>query len=137
FERDCFRQHNIYRHQHRACRLLWSADLASDAAEWAEHLASTNRLEHSPQKECGENLACAGGYDLRGDKAAEMWYDEVKDYNFETLAYNAKCGHFTQLVWRGTKEIGVAKRVSADGTQFVVARYHPPGNVLGEFKENI
>jgi hypothetical protein len=100
-------------------------------------LAATNTFEHSPQKETGENLACAKGYDLRGDKVAEMWYDEIKDYNFEIPAFNAKCGHFTQLIWRGTKEFGVAKSIGADGAQYVVARYNPPGNTLGEFKDSI
>lgn len=137
FQIDCIRQHNIYRHRHRACRLLWSEDLAAGAAEWADHLAATKTLEHSPQKECGENLACAKGYDLRGDKVADMWYEEIKDYNFETPAFNAKCGHFTQTIWRGTKEFGVAKSIADDGSQYVVARYNPPGNVLGEFKDSI
>lgn len=137
FQRDCIRQHNIYRHQHRACRLVWSENLAKAAAAWSEHLAATNNLEHSSDKEHGENLASAKGYDLRGDKVAEMWYDEVKDYDFETPAFNAKCGHFTQMIWRDTKEIGVAKSVAEDGSQYVVARYNPPGNVLGEFKNGI
>jgi len=137
FQRDCIRQHNIYRHQHRACRLVWSEELSRAAAAWADHLATTNTLQHSTDKEFGENLACAKGYDLRGDKVAEMWYDEVKDYNFETPAYNAKCGHFTQMIWRDTKELGVAKTTASDGVQYVVARYSPPGNVVGEFKNGI
>lgn len=137
FQRDCIRQHNIYRHQHRACRLVWSEDLAKASAAWADHLASTNTLEHSSDKDHGENLASAKGYELRGDKVAEMWYDEIQDYNFEIPAFNAKCGHFTQMIWKDTKEFGVAKSVAADGSQYVVARYHPPGNVVGEFKNCI
>ncbi|XP_031560007.1 titin-like isoform X3 [Actinia tenebrosa] len=137
FQIDCIRQHNIYRHRHRACRLLWSEDLAAAAAQWADHLAATKTLDHSPQKECGENLACAKGYDLRGDKVADMWYEEISDYNFEIPAFNAKCGHFTQMIWRGTKEFGVAKTIADDGSQYVVARYNPPGNILGEFKDSI
>lgn len=137
FQRECIIQHNIYRHQHRACRLVWSDDLANAAEAWAEHLASNNVLEHASDKDHGENLASAKGYELRGDKVAEMWYDEIKDYNFETPAYNAKCGHFTQMIWRDTKQLGVAKTTATDGTQYVVARYYPAGNVLGEFKTSI
>lgn len=116
---------------------MWSEELCNAAGAWAEHLAATNTLEHSSDKDHGENLASAKGYELRGDKVAEMWYDEVKDYNFEIPAFNAKCGHFTQMIWRETKQLGVAKCTAADGTQYVVARYYPPGNVLGEFKTSI
>ena len=33
--------------------------------------------------------------------------------------------------------MGVAKASNANGTQFVVARYYPAGNVLGRFPENV
>ena len=29
------------------------------------------------------------------------------------------------------------RRTSKDGTQYVVARYHPPGNIVGEFRDNV
>jgi hypothetical protein len=37
-----------------------------------------------------------------------MWYDEVTNpgYNFETGGFSGGTGHFTQLVWKGTTELG-------------------------------
>ena len=77
------------------------------------------------------------GKDLNGSEAVEMWYKEATDYNFEVPAYNAKCGNFTQVVWASSRELGVAKCVADDGTQYVAALYKPTGNIVGEFKDNV
>jgi hypothetical protein len=37
-------------------------------------------------------------------------------------------GHFTQLVWRATTELGCA-RAQCGGIDVVVCQYDPPGNV--------
>lgn len=66
-----------------------------------------------------------------------MWYDEIKDYNFDNPGNFGGTGHFTQVVWAGSSEMGVAKAGEGDGTQYVVARYSPAGNVMGQFKENV
>ena len=44
-----------------------------------------------------------------------------------------KYGHFTQMVWKTTTEIGcaVGKRKDIPG-YIVVCRYNPPGNVIGQ-----
>lgn len=46
-------------------------------------------------------------------------------------------GHFTQVVWKGSREIGVGKARSNDGKILVVANYRPAGNVIGRFSENV
>ena len=66
-----------------------------------------------------------------------MWYEEIKDYNFGNPGFSSGTGHFTQVIWVGSQEVGVAKASNANGTQFVVARYYPAGNVLGRFPENV
>lgn len=137
FEQDCLLQHNLYRRQHRVKPLKWSEELAEGARRWAEHLASVNSLETFEGKEVGENLTSVHGNVLNGSEAADSWYKEATDYNFEDPAFNAKCGRFTQVVWASSREFGVAKCVADDGTQYVVARYKPAGNIVGEFKENV
>jgi len=45
-------------------------------------------------------------------------------------------GHFTQIVWKNTTEMGIAM-AKRDGTCVVVACYHPRGNIVGQFTENV
>ena len=77
------------------------------------------------------------GYEMTGQRAVDMWYEEIKDYSFGNPGFSSGTGHFTQVVWIGSQEVGVAKVSNANGTQYVVARYYPPGNVLGRFPENV
>lgn len=66
-----------------------------------------------------------------------MWYEEINKYRFNNPGFSSGTGHFTQLVWVGSREIGVAKAASPSGAQYVVARYYPAGNVLGSFPANV
>lgn len=77
------------------------------------------------------------GYELDGKRSSEMWYEEIKKYRFNNPGFSSGTGHFTQLVWVGSREMGVAKAQSPSGAQYVVARYYPAGNVLGSFPANV
>jgi len=46
-------------------------------------------------------------------------------------------GHFSQVVWRDSRELGVAVAHSRSGQIFVVCNYLPPGNFIGSFSENV
>ncbi len=47
-------------------------------------------------------------------------------------------GHFTQSVWKDTKEIGIAYAWNTDKNQnFVVASYIPQGNYPDEYVDNV
>jgi len=61
-----------------------------------------------------------------------LWYDEVKDYDFKNQGFKKGTGHFTQVVWKDTKEVGFGYADS-----YVCARYAPPGNYAGRFEENV
>jgi hypothetical protein len=37
-------------------------------------------------------------------------------------------GHYTQVVWRTTTEIGCGMATGSNGNDFLVCRYNPPGN---------
>ena len=60
--------------------------------------------------------------------ATNLWYDEVKDYDFAKGEFGMDTGHFTQLVWKGTQKAGFG--ISGN---YVVGRYAPPGNYEGDF----
>lgn len=124
------------RADHGAPPLKWSAKLASDSEKWAKELLKDRKLQHS-SGEYGENLAFASGYELTGAGATQMWYDEVKDYNFKNPGNFGGTGHFTQVVWFESQQMGVAKAGEGNGAQYVVARYSPAGNVRGHYPDNV
>lgn len=62
-----------------------------------------------------------------------------KDF-ISILVNNLFCensGHFTQVVWKGTKEMGVGRATARSGNFYVVANYAPPGNMQGAFTANV
>ncbi|GJN89764.1 hypothetical protein Rhopal_002753-T1 [Rhodotorula paludigena] len=65
-------------------------------------------FEHGGGKaiHAGENLAAGTG--LTAESGIQMWYNEVGQYDFDDPSYNEATGHFTQLVWKGTTEVGCA-----------------------------
>lgn len=38
---------------------------------------------------------------------ARRWYDEVCQYDFDKPSAVPKTGHFTEIVWSGTKKFGI------------------------------
>lgn len=46
-------------------------------------------------------------------------------------------GHFTQLVWKSTKSMGIAMVKGKSGRIVIVANYNPPGNIMGQFMDNV
>ncbi len=60
---------------------------------------------------------------------------QKKNYFSYSLA-----GNFTQVVWAGSKLLGVGQASYSDGdltVQVVVTRYFPAGNIEGEFSSNV
>lgn len=48
-----------------------------------------------------------------------------------------KTGHFTQVVWRDSSELGVGMARNRNGEVYVVCNYNPAGNFLGSFVDNV
>eukprot|EP00111_Clytia_hemisphaerica_P007615 TCONS_00022143-protein len=138
FQDDILSTHNEKRKKHGAPPLKWSDTLERKATKWAQHLAKIDQLKHEQNVEEGENIAMAGGKDLTGEGATTMWYDEIKDYNFNKQGgFNSKTGHFTQIVWVASKQIGAGIAKSKSGRTYVVAKYLPAGNMMGNFPANV
>ena len=81
----------------------------------------------------GENLYWSWNKDLTGDYPVNKWYSEIKDYNFETGTSNGgTTGHFTQVVWKNSKELGIGYYcVNKECT--VVGNYFPGGNFNNDY----
>ena len=61
-------------------------------------------------------------------------------YNFGSGSFSVKSGHFTQVVWKESTELGIGRaEVEHDGEKcaYIVARYKPPWNKLKEFAQNV
>lgn len=137
FSKDVLDSHNKFRAMHQVPSVKWSRGLAKDAEAWAQKLARENCLRNGDTDD-GENLyAISGKPDLKGGEVIEKWYDGVRNYKFHRPGFQSDAGHFTQIVWKNTSEIGVGKAKTPDGKVFVVARYKPAGNVVNRFEQNV
>jgi pathogenesis-related protein 1 len=125
--------HNQLRARVRIPSLRWSPQLATYAQQWAEKLLAEDRFEHRPNSPYGENLAFASGQQLSPDRVVGMWGSEASNYNYATnrCAPGKVCGHYTQIVWKNTTEVGCGM-ARGNGREIWVCNYNPPGNVVGQ-----
>uniref|UniRef100_A0A667Y697 SCP domain-containing protein n=1 Tax=Myripristis murdjan TaxID=586833 RepID=A0A667Y697_9TELE len=130
FKQEFLDTHNAYRRTHQAPPLTFSDDLNTTAQKWADHLLSIKKLQHS-NGNVGENI-----YYASRKEAVDSWYSEIKKYNWNSPGFNYQTGHFTQVVWEGSTELGVG--LATDGYMtFVVGQYLPAGNMQGQFEQNV
>lgn len=134
--------------------LKWSSSLQQKAEQWAASLKTQNncQMKHSGP---GENLFWASAkktatskdasgnwiwqsavQDVKEADAVASWVSEKQWYSYPTNACSAPadkaCGHYTQVVWKATTEVGCGKAICADKTQVWVCNYAPAGNVVGQ-----
>jgi glioma pathogenesis-related protein 2 len=64
----------------------------------------------------------------------KAWFAEK--VNYTSADYN-KTLHFTQIVWKATKLLGVGLSFTANGGAIAVCNYYPRGNYLGQFVQNV
>jgi pathogenesis-related protein 1 len=139
---EILRAHNEWRARVGTLPLRWSGDLADTAQSWATTLADRGcRLQHS-DKDLGENLYFASALQT-GDRrqllqmtpghVIETWASEAADYSYATnsCARGKTCGHYTQIVWNDTREVGCGMAICPDLGQIWVCEYRPAGNVVG------
>ncbi|XP_033476505.1 Golgi-associated plant pathogenesis-related protein 1-like [Epinephelus lanceolatus] len=141
FQKEFLETHNTYRAKHNTPPLRFSSELNSSAQKWADHLLAIGSLQHSGSMEYGENIYLKRGtatMTVLGREAVDSWYNEIKNYNWSRPGYMSNIGHFTQVVWKESTELGVG--MATDGkTVFVVGQYRPTGNMMGaeHFAENV
>ena len=134
--------HNRERQQAGVASLGWTSDLAASAQAWAEHLAATGGFEHAPADARadgreGENLwAGTRGY-YSAEAMVGLWISEKTIYRPGLFPHNSRSGdvadvgHYTQLMWRRTSEVGCGLARGRE-EDVLVCRYSRAGNVHGE-----
>jgi uncharacterized protein YkwD len=133
--RDMLAAHNEIRARVEVPPLRWSDRLAARAQDWANHLLQERQFYHRPHPVFGENLfEISGGRATPADVVGD-WASEARDYSYRANACNGVCGHYTQVVWSSTREVGcaVARDLARETSREVwVCNYDPPGNWVGE-----
>ncbi|HEX8620838.1 MAG TPA: CAP domain-containing protein [Allosphingosinicella sp.] len=132
--------HNRERAAAGAAPLVWDSRLAAAAAAYGPELARRGKLAHSPASSRfgqGENLwmGTRAAYEL--EEMAGSWAAEKSLFRpgfFPAVSRSghwSDVGHYTQMIWKGTGRVGCAVH-SSDKWDFLICRYSPPGNVVGE-----
>ena len=146
--------HNKWRQTVGTPPLAWSASLATTAQAWADKLKATQGCKpvHSGTAGVGENLFWASATTqtamsstvvktttstpqaVTSAQATDYWASEGKDYTYSTNTCSSGkvCGHYTQVVWKTTTDVGCGNAACADNTQIWVCQYTPPGNYVGQ-----
>ena len=120
--------------------LRWSDKLEEEAREWAQTLADTGEFRHSPfesRRRAGENLWMGTADWFRPKQMIDSFVDEKRFFKPGRFPYVSRTGrwsdvgHYTQIVWAQTREVGCATARSKRN-EYLVCRYWPGGNVIGE-----
>ncbi|KAI0461682.1 hypothetical protein LJB42_004755 [Komagataella kurtzmanii] len=126
--------HNDKRALHGVPDLTWSTELADYAQGYADSYTCGSSLAHTGGP-YGENLA--SGYSPAG--SVEAWYNEISDYDFSNPGYSAGTGHFTQVVWKSTTQLGCGYKECSTDRYYIICEYAPRGNIVsaGYFEDNV
>lgn len=132
--------HNRERLKLGVAPLRWNPALATDAQHWADRLAESGRFEHAPENRMepqGENLWEGTRGAFSPEAMVDGWVREKRYFKPGQFPDNSTTGrfedvgHYTQLVWRATHDVGCA-RASSKRADVLVCRYSEAGNYVGE-----
>jgi len=140
FAQAALAAHNRARSDAGVPSLKWSGRLAREAQGWAERLAGEGWMRHASQTEsngAGENLWMGSAGYYPPEAMIGSFLEEKRHYQHGAFPRVSRTGnwqdvgHYTQVVWRNTREVGCAVARGA-GNDFLVCRYWPSGNWMGQ-----
>ena len=128
---DMLTAHNAVRARVATAPLVWSDRLATRAQQWADLLHARRQFVHRPHSPFGENLFEILGASASAAQVVDAWAEESRDYDYRSNRCHGVCGHYTQVIWNNTKEVGCAV-ARGEGREVWVCDYDPPGNWVGQ-----
>ncbi|WP_233101987.1 CAP domain-containing protein [Variovorax sp. IB41] len=139
FEQEALDAHNKARAEEGKglSSLKWSAHLQADAQAWGDQCT----FSHTVPPGEGQNLFATSMPTASASEAVHDWMAEKANYTYGaaggTCVPGKMCGHYTQVIWQDTTEVGCAvktcetmKRGISPGT-ILVCNYSPAGNFIG------
>ena len=140
FEQKILQSHNLERAHVGVAPMRWNPALAASAQRWADRLAATAKFEHAPENPSapeGENLWAGTPGHFAPDAMVDAWVREKRHFRPGVFPDNSTTGrvedvgHYTQVIWRTTLEVGCARALGAR-EEVLVCRYAEAGNYRGE-----
>lgn len=129
------KSHNDARAAAGMAPLTHSASLAAEAQAYAQQLVAIGSLQHAQDRNGhGENLYWQSQSSKPCENGSTAWADEKNLYGGQPVGQGnfAAYGHYTQMIWKTTTEVGFGTASDGKGGVYVVARYNPAGNMVGK-----
>ena len=150
-QQDIVNEHNKRRKNHFSdSDIRYSVALEQAAQVYANTLARNGRFEHDPKNHengFGENLYAHSQEVVPVILDAIVpWYEDEKPYyNYDdgscdegsfSNGQNIMCGHYTQVIWQESREVGCAyaqyQKGNFKGGYVYVCKYRKAGNIVGQ-----
>lgn len=138
FQADVLKAHNDERRLVGVGDLVWSPALAAEAKQWADTIAPYGRIQHANQGKHGENIwlntkdrRTVGSMIAGWAIERAMYIPGGRHPNISTTGNWHDVGHYTQMVWAATTEVGCAIGRGPE-KDILVCRYNPIGNFRGQ-----
>ena len=126
--------------------ITWNDSIATAAARLSESCIFRHGAPLSSQDtsvKYGENIHAEAGRAIDLERAINAWHNERSHYDYDTArcAAGKTCGHYTQMVWAATRQIGCSIhrcehlrgfKSPQNSTMFLVCNYLPMGNVQNQ-----
>lgn len=124
--------------------MSWDPDLAAHAATYAamckdgdgnglvDHSPSSYRQNAAGYTYIGENIFASSSPTASPTQAVSVWAGEKANFTYPT-GCSGVCGHYTQVVWRSSVNLGCAHQTCSSLTYkgTILCMYGPGGNSGG------
>ena len=130
--------HNDIRQKNKHEKIKLNDKLTQIAQKTADNfdiLEETNfQIKNYNNKPLGINYEKFNDDNLKIKDICEKW---IMEGNKKQIKNFSKIKHFTQIVWKNTKEIGIGYSELNNKEKILVILYYPAGNIFEEFDKNI